>query len=157
MDAPAGRYTPAQVEAAARRLVGTPWLHCGRTPGPGGGLDCVGVLVALARDIGYPCKDHGAYARTPAGESLLNALNACLDPLDVRCMGPGDIVVFWMDPRTRQAQHVAVLVASPCGLGMVHTWDRGRQDDRVVEVHLNQTWRRRVCAAYRLRGMVRED
>ena len=57
--------TPEAIVASARAAIGTPFRHQGREAGRG--LDCAGLLVHVAREIGAEPRDRGGYARMPTG------------------------------------------------------------------------------------------
>jgi cell wall-associated NlpC family hydrolase len=67
--------TRAEITAAALALVGTPFHAQGRAPGVG--LDCIGVVVCVARACGIPHQDREAYPMRPNGE-LQGAMDAQL-------------------------------------------------------------------------------
>jgi cell wall-associated NlpC family hydrolase len=126
----------ADIVAAAATYEGTPWLHQGRSRL---GLDCVGLLVAVARDLGVPisyCPTHG---RLPQGEALLHEIDRYTMP----SVGDlGSIMVLWVSPRTRSPQHVAI----DAGDGwMIHAAGN-RSIMRVVRQRIDDRWRMRlVC------------
>lgn len=49
----------------ARKYIGTEWRHAGRNKH---GLDCVGLLVVVAREAGINVLDDLNYSRTPQGK-----------------------------------------------------------------------------------------
>lgn len=59
--------TPADVVAAARQHLGTPWRHQGRMPGVA--LDCAGLVIIVARQLGLVPEafDVNGYSRAPDG------------------------------------------------------------------------------------------
>ena len=62
--------TAADVVAAARAHIGTPWQHQGRLRGVA--LDCAGLVIMVARDLGIvePDFDIRGYGRAPDGTML---------------------------------------------------------------------------------------
>lgn len=62
--------TAADVVAQARTHVGTPWVHQGRLPGVA--LDCAGLLIVVARELGLVPEDLdvNGYSRWPDGTLL---------------------------------------------------------------------------------------
>ncbi|MFZ7338164.1 hypothetical protein ACLS0R_18210, partial [Comamonas jiangduensis] len=63
-------FQAQDVVAAARRCIGTPYHHQARKPGIG--LDCVGLVICVARQIGAvaPDWDVRGYSRVPDGFAL---------------------------------------------------------------------------------------
>lgn len=141
-------FTRDQVITEARKLVGTPWRHHGRTPGLNGGLDCVGTLTSVADAISYPYKDEArGYARTPDGELLVRMMSEHLDYVPVKDRLPGDFGVMWFDRGSKQPQHVVIFTP---GDMIVHAYEHTRF---VVEVPFDRLWQRRLTHVFRLRGI----
>jgi cell wall-associated NlpC family hydrolase len=135
---------------AARGLVGTPFHHQGRLPGVG--LDCVGVVVLVARACGLEVVDPANYGRKPT-------LDLCLEymiqnPVDqVDDAEIGDILLFSVDVSARRwlPPHFAIdlgetMVHCPGDLG----GERGPRA-RVAEVTLDRRWLDRLHSRWRLR------
>lgn len=69
--------TRADIVAVARSYLGVRWRHAGRTRG---GLDCVGLLVAVSRDLGLDVVDtEQEYKRTPDPFLFLEMMRAQSD------------------------------------------------------------------------------
>lgn len=134
----------AQIVAAARECLGTPFRHQGRVPGVG--LDCVGLLVWIARRLEIPHTDRKAYTRMPDGESLMECLLQSCDVLE----GParaqeGSVLVFeFLGPKW--PQHVGVKTDR----GFIHTYGHV---GKVVEHVYNDEWRGRTVAALDFKGV----
>ncbi len=127
--------TPADFVAAARSYVGVPFRHQGRTRH---GVDCIGLVVCAARDIGLTLADRTDYPRDPNG---LLPLEMARQFAPVESPQAGDILLM----RFRgEPQHVAILG----GAALIHSY---ASIGRVVEHGLDAKWRRRIVAAYRLR------
>jgi cell wall-associated NlpC family hydrolase len=136
--------TAAAAVALARAGLGTPWGHQARVRGVG--VDCVGLLLAVARTLGVvpPGFDVLGYGRTPDGASLMANLRQHLPELPQAHMRPGDFVCVAFGPHP---QHVGVVVDYPHGgLGIVHAVN-GRG---VVETRLMFTPGMRFVAAFAL-------
>ena len=130
-----------KVSAAALALVGTPFHAQGRLPGVG--LDCVGVIVCVARACGLPHHDVTAYPMTPNG-TLLQELASQL----LRVPGEaqeGDVLAmsFGSEPH-----HVAILVD---GGRIVHAYSRVH---RCVVQSYTEFWHGKVRAVYRFPEVV---
>lgn len=126
---------------SARSLVGSKWVHAGRTPKDA--VDCVGVLVLSCRMSGYRCEDLLHYSKYPDGETLVAELRAQLDEIKIENRQPGDILVITFS-KSRVAQHVGVVTSA----GMVHSW---QSFGKVVEHCLDDHWLKRTTHAFRLR------
>lgn len=131
---------------AARRYLDTPYRHQGRRMGVG--IDCVGLLICVARDLGKiaPDWDVTGYARIPDGVQLLRHLDENLDTVSQADMAPGDIVcVAFQD----WPQHVGIVGDyAHGGLSIIHAAIKAR---RVVEHRLLFARAMRFVSAFRFR------
>lgn len=121
-----------------------PFRHEGRDARDA--LDCAGFIVAILRELKVPFKDAPGYSRNPNG-TLLNIIGRSLERIDVNTASPGDVVVMWFDPHTKEPQHLALLTEK----GIIHSWMRV---GKVAETAFQPLWRKRVVAAYRIPGVV---
>ncbi len=83
--------TRAAVIAEARRHLGTPFRHQGRTPD---GLDCVGLLIAIARALNLPHEDITGYTRRATGMGFLEHFRAHLTEIPLSQASPADVLIF---------------------------------------------------------------
>lgn len=131
--------TRDQIVAAARTLLGTPWVHQGRTPGVG--IDCAGVIIHILRLNGIDY-DVAGYAYEPNGELTAHA-DACMVRIPTNSFQPADVLVFRIK---RLPQHMAIATDR----GMLHSYNRGASTlSRVVETGLTDQWRSHIVAAYK--------
>lgn len=140
-----GAVTPAEVVAAARAYKDVPFAHQARSLA---GMDCAGLSVRVARDIGHPVEDVLGYGRSPRGDALLRHVRSqCVERFGEP--EPGMLAVMRFE---REAQHVAFIVPHAAGLGMLHAYEPAK---RVVEHVLDIKWRRRILALFDLPGVAR--
>lgn len=133
--------TSDDIVSAARALVGVPFRHQGRNPEIG--LDCVGLVAAIANGFGLPVVDRLDYARTPGRGQLEAALESqpCLEK--IASLEPACVVLMRI---SRSPQHVGIYT----GASMIHAWsDAGK----VCEHDFDDKWRGRVVRIYRFKGM----
>lgn len=135
--------TAAEIVAAARTAIGTPFVHQGRVTGVG--LDCAGLVVHVARTIGAEYVDATGYARHPS-QGLLEAALAgqpCLKRVALGERQPGDVLLmrFAGDP-----QHLGVF----SGDSVIHSYSTVGQ---VCEHRLDEAWERRIVQVYRFVGV----
>lgn len=78
-----------RLDLAARRYLGTPFLHQGRDPSVG--IDCVGLGQLACRDSGLTTPDWTDYGRNPSGDTLETRLREVLGE-PVCCLSPGCLV-----------------------------------------------------------------
>lgn len=128
----------------ARRHLNTKWRHQGREVGKG--LDCVGLLYAVATDAGIVTEDIRNYNKRPGSSRLIEQLLRYCDevPVDAPRL-PGDILmvsVFGEDP-----QHVMLWTGQDT---VIHASAAHR---KVVEHRIDDETRRGLCKVFRLRGL----
>ena len=138
--------TRAQVVAAARGWIGTPFLHQGRARHAG--CDCAGLIIGVAHELGLTDFDTADYARTPHGGRLRQVCDEQLRPIPEREIAAGDVLLLKFIAEPHHLAFGGDYVHG--GLSLIHAYARGRG---VVEHRLDATWRARIVAAYRLPGV----
>lgn len=141
-------FQAQDVVAAARRCIGTPYHHQARKPGIG--LDCVGLVICVARQIGAvaPDWDVRGYSRVPDGFALMRHLEEQMDLVQRGDMRPGDVVCVEFD---NHPQHVGVLGDYVHGgLSIIHASNAA---GRVIETRLLFSAAMRFVSAHRYRGV----
>lgn len=134
-----------EILAEARAWLGTPFRHQGRCQGVG--VDCIGLIVGVARRFGLSDHNRTDYPRQPDGRSLEAALEAHLRRLGPGEMRPADVLLMRI---RRLPQHVGILAERGT---IIHAHSAA---GRVVEMRLNERWWERVLAAYRFPGVGEE-
>lgn len=123
----------------ARQCLGTPFRHQGRLIGVG--LDCAGVIIYVARQLGLDPIDVQGYGTEPNNEQLERALDAqpCLERAFLEDRKPGDVLLmrFRFDP-----QHLAIFADET----IIHAY---QQIGQVVEHPLSDLWATRIVRVYR--------
>lgn len=122
--------TPADVVVAARKWIGTPWAHQGRTPGVA--LDCAGLVICVARELGVVPEgwDVNGYGRTPDG-TLLQWFDQMLPRAPLAALQPGDVIAVAIE---HDAQHIGIIADwRHGGLSVIHA---GARAGRVIETRL---------------------
>lgn len=128
-----------RVLVEARKWLGTPFVHQGRNAF---GLDCVGLLIVVARGLGISDYDVSGYGRSPDPAFLRAECARLMHPVPVSARLPGDVLLF----RYRaEPQHLAFVT----GRGIIHSYYRGG----VIETALPHTWAHRIVGAYTLPGV----
>lgn len=131
--------TRDQIVEIARSWIGTPYHHQARLKGVG--VDCIGLIVGVGRELGLQIEDTTDYARYPDGKTLGLELERQFIKTDVPRLG--DILLFRV---TRLPQHVGI--CSPIGLIHAHMGV-----GRVVETGISKSWRDRMLGAYKFPGV----
>lgn len=146
--------TPQTVIAAARRHIGTPWVHQGRLPGRA--LDCAGLVICVARELGLvpPGWDVNGYSAAPDG-SMLSVCRTHLHELPAvpGAIEPGAVLVV----RTfRDPQHLGFAVPHPLQAERPGLWNivhACQHSGRVVETRLMLRHTFALAGVYRLPGL----
>ena len=129
--------TAADIIAATRACLGTPFVHQGRIPGLA--LDCAGLIIQVAKTLGLEHVDHSGYARLPGNGLLESALDNQPGITRVTDMQAGDVILmkFSGDP-----QHLGICA----GETIIHAY---QPIGKVCEHGLTDAWRRRIVRIYR--------
>lgn len=138
-----------EIVATARSWLGTKFHHQGRVPHAG--LDCAGLIVCLARKFDLSEFDVAGYPHAPDGQ-LMRACDANMTRITVDDVLPADVLLFsFADLNQPQPAHMA-LVGDYLhgGVSIIHAFARAR---RVIETRLDDVWRKRIVASYRLPGV----
>ncbi len=150
--------TRTAVVKAARAWVGTPFVHQGRIKGRG--IDCVGLPLCVFEELGISgaSQTPGSWTRkseytTYGPEPLRGKVFAgCVANLIQNPSGvyrPGDILSLRVPS---EPCHVAFVSEVGGVLYMIHAYN-GRTNSKCVEHILDDTWRRRIAAAFTIPGI----
>lgn len=146
--------TRAEVVAAARSWLGTPYRHQASVRGVG--CDCLGLVRGVWRELyGFEPEAAPAYradwAETYHEETLLEAARRHLVERPPGQLATGEVVLFRMAPGAcvKHAAIVSAVEASEPEARIVHAyWGRA-----AVESWLGPWWRRRLVARFEFPGM----
>lgn len=83
---PAAEFIPA-----ARSYDGTRWRHMGRSRL---GIDCVGLVLLAAREVGHAVEDVASYRRGANGYDVVREIAARTVRADLAAPAEGDILLF---------------------------------------------------------------
>lgn len=126
----------SEILRIARSWLDTKFHHQGRKKGVG--VDCIGLIVGVATELGLQPTDQLNYARQPDESALKTALENNLQSSELQV---GAITLFAIEGR---AQHVGII--TDChGLGVIHAYAQAR---KVVEHALDEEWKKRVVATF---------
>ena len=130
----------ADILAAARACLGTPFRHQGRIPGLA--LDCAGLVVHVVNALGLPYQDEQGYSRLPHHGRLEAALDMqpALRQIPVAERAPGDVLLmrFRAEPT-----HLGILA----GDTVIHAYE---QAGKVCEHRMDAAWTARIARVYRI-------
>lgn len=132
--------TRADIVAAARAYLGVRWHHQGRNRA---GIDCIGLVIAVARDLGISTYDITDYGRIPDGRRLRNEMASQLVPARAMPPEPGDVLLMRFE---RNPIHAGIVTER----GMIHAYANMR---RVVEHRIDEVWSRRIVEVFAYKGV----
>jgi NlpC/P60 family putative phage cell wall peptidase len=138
----------AEIVAAARGWLGTPYRH--QASLKGAGCDCLGLVRGVWREVIGPEPEAPPpytpdWAEALGRETLLEAARRRLDETIPGAARAGDVLIFRMGMGV-PAKHCAIL--SNDGRIIHAYWGRA-----VVETRLTEWWARRVAAAFVFPGV----
>lgn len=137
--------TREEAVAEARAWLGTPFQHQGCLKGVA--CDCIGLVKGVGLALGLVDYDpaspqaqaFASYSMMPDSKRMRQGLATWLLPIPVADVLPADILFMaW----TREPQHVALRTDH----GIIHSYSGV---GKVVEHVFDESWQRRVVAAYR--------
>ena len=139
-----------EIVRAARARVGIPFQHMGRSLA---GLDCDGVLISVARELGLVAKDFDVppYTKVPDGKTFLEWCDRYMTRITQSEMQIGDAVVVIVD---KHPAHIGILGDYVHGgFSIIHASNaRSTVPARVIETRLMFSRGMKFVAAYRLPG-----
>lgn len=149
-------YLASEIVQAARGWIDTRFHHQGRlkaSMGYKGGCDCLGLLVGVANELGLQDRngrplaqwDERSYGHLPDGDKMRQIFELLFSEVPLDVIREGDLLLMRFE---RTPQHVAIVSNHPeGGLGIIHALASAR---RVVEHRLDEMWRGRIVAVYRV-------
>ncbi len=135
----------AEIVAAARGWLGTPYLH--QASCRGGGTDCLGLLRGVWREVlgtePAPIPAYTAdWSEAEGREDLLAAARLWLLPAGDPAAG--DVLLFRMRAGA-VAKHLGIASDTGDAPRFIHAYS----GHAVVETALSEPWRRRIAARFR--------
>jgi len=136
--------TKAEFVEEVLTWVDTPFHHMGRLKHIA--VDCVGIVVASAANLGIEVTDSKQYPRFPIHGIFNDMVDKQTDPVEFKDVQLGDLLKFkW----SNEPQHIAVLTCmNP--LQITHAYS---QVGMCVTNDLDAYWQRLLTDVRRLRGL----
>jgi len=135
----AGYHLGTAIVMAARSWAGTPFRHAERTKGLG--VDCAGLVLGVARELGLTDWDFRNYSRQVNCEFMRRQIELFCDPVEGE-PEPGDLLLLAIHGHP---QHLALYAGD--GM-MIHAHESAGM---VVEHRFDEFWQRRLRGIYRWR------
>ncbi|MBF0562136.1 MAG: C40 family peptidase [Alphaproteobacteria bacterium] len=129
---------------AARAYLGVRFRHQGRTEA---GIDCAGLIILVARDLGLFDLNFTAYSHAPDGRTVNSLLHQYLDEVAPGEMRLGDVVFMAFQPFP---QHLGILADAGKPFSLIHAYAQARM---VIEHRLDDDWMDRIRSVHRFRGV----
>jgi cell wall-associated NlpC family hydrolase len=136
--------TRAQVVECAREYLGTRWHHQGRVKGVG--VDCAGLLICVARELGLADVHVHNYSPHPDG-TLEMVCAEHMQQINPREALPGDVLAFTF---VNLPQHLGIVASQAGVLTIIHSYAEAK---KVVENSIDPVWRPLIRGAYRIPGV----
>ncbi|HHC29834.1 MAG TPA: peptidase [Rhodobacterales bacterium] len=139
--------TGAQIVAAARGWIGTPYVH--QAARRGVGADCLGLVRGVWAEISGESPEvvppyTPDWSEATGAETLLDAARDRLIAVAPGAQSPGDILVFRMR-RGAVAKHLGLLAETGEAATFIHAYS----GHAVLESRLTAPWARRIAAIFR--------
>lgn len=131
-----------RVVEVARTWIGTPFHHQGRVKQVG--VDCIGLVVGVAKELGFSVIDQTNYGREPYKFELEKQLDQQGIMIPKSEMQEGDILVIRF---SKNMQHVGIFT----GTGMIHAYSGGPR--KCVEHSIDKKWDSRIVRVYRYKEL----
>jgi cell wall-associated NlpC family hydrolase len=126
----------------ARQYLGVPYYHCGRDRH---GLDCLGLLLRVAHDLGLTEWDETGYSEQVDTARMRRKIEEFCDYVGAGGTDPepGDVLLFSIKG---SPQHLGLATDQ----GVIHAYQSA---GRVTEHALDCTWKRRLVAVFSWKGL----
>lgn len=129
----------SDVVEEARKWLGTPWRHQGRTSV---GIDCVGLVINVANALGFIEYDTTSYDRRSSGLSLLEPFKEHMIEKSLKDVQEADVILF---RDNAYPCHVAIASTRYGVLYMIHAYAVRR---KVIEETFSPDWRNKALFCF---------
>jgi cell wall-associated NlpC family hydrolase len=138
--------TGTSVVTQTRTYLGVRFRHQGRRAGdgPGSGIDCAGLIVLVAQDLGLSNFDFLNYTKQPYYGTLKKILDDNLEKISVLDLQAGDILLMRFD---KEPQHLAIYTGENT---IIHSL---LECKKCTEHRYTDVWKQRTVAYYRYKGV----
>lgn len=144
--------TAEKIVSQARLWVGTRFRHQGRrraVEGDRGGVDCIGLVIGVGRELGLEVFDMRNYGRDPDLEGQLLKEHCDQNLLRFPYLVPGTLVLMHFGGFPRHMGIIGDYKGG--GLSLIHSFV---ESGRCVEHRLDDRWKSQIIERYRFRGAI---
>jgi cell wall-associated NlpC family hydrolase len=141
------RPKTTEIIRIARTYHDTPYHHLGRIKGVG--IDCLGLIICVAQELGLPVRDKPTYSRYATGLNLFQEFEEQCQPCE---RGEGAILIFAM---RKLPNHCGIETRLDGQPSVIHAYGpseerRGerRSPSQVVEHLLGDWWENKIVGVY---------
>ena len=130
----------------ARTWLGTRFQHQGRIKksyGQNGGVDCIGFIIELARELEICIEDNYSYERLAKGNFLKIKADMILKNKNIADLCATDIVLLKIE---KDPQHFALVGENVNGLTFIHSYAPLKQ---VIEHNMDESWYKKIISVYK--------
>lgn len=139
--------TPLEYVIKARGYIGTKFHHQGRSPH---GMDCIGLVVLPARDLGIELADWFRYSRYPQRDVMLERLSLCMDQVHCKNIPLGAIIFFYLQKPKAEEPILCHLAIKDEDDLILHTDERV---NKVTKMRMDNGWRKAIDSVWQIRGL----
>lgn len=134
--------TGQDIASKAREAMGTRWHHMGRLAGHG--LDCIGLILWTARQLGLSDFEPPPYGKTSHWHEFIITFRQNLKEVRIDALQVGDVLTF------RQLVYPChcgiVTEVTPHSIRFIHSYALRK---KVVEEEYTPIWKKATVAAFR--------
>lgn len=138
------KITRDDVVSSARSYIGVRFARSGRDRTRG--LDCVGLLTVVGRDLGLDIQDILNYNFEPKPDTFLNIIRSQSNSVPMGAFKPGNIVLL---RQSIYPMHCGIIGRKPSGLTVINANMHAR---KVVEQPISE-WRNEIIELRDYKGI----
>ncbi len=127
------------IVSKAREFLGTPYHHQGRVKG--GGVDCAGLVICVAHELGLSAYDINNYPRKSDGIELKQLFNK--NAILTKKKDIGNIILLQIK---QVPQHCGIMGIKDDFMTLIHAC---RKRKKVVEIELTQNYINQIVSIYK--------
>jgi cell wall-associated NlpC family hydrolase len=140
------RINRETIQEQARKYLGIPWRHQGRNPDVG--IDCAGLVVLIAKDLGLSNYDAVNYHRNPMNDAFIRHFADNMEKRRIVDRKMGDVVLF---KDKMFSCHSGIVTFKNGQEHLLHAYAKRKQ---VIEEPFTEEWRKKISYCFRFHGVI---